>query len=119
MLSDPQSFDTAADAAVSLPAVSRGENRSVYLSADGKIKLTISHQYGNRIRRMIRIDESQVAADPLTAVNQEVSASIYIVIDEPLWGFSDAELLDVWTGLYGLLNASSHAAMIKVIAGES
>lgn len=73
--------------------VSSSERKSVYRTADEGEQLTISHQETkNRTRHMVRVDSRVVAADPLTAENEYKSAGIYIVIDEPEFGFSDAEL---------------------------
>jgi len=67
--------------------------RSEYSEADEEFKLTISHQESkNRTRRMIRIDQRVVAADPLTSVNEYKDLGVYLVIDEPEYGFSDAEI---------------------------
>jgi hypothetical protein len=41
---------------------------------------------------MIRVDQRVVAADPLTSVNEYKSLGVYVVIDEPEYGFSDTEI---------------------------
>lgn len=67
--------------------------RSEYLEDDETYKLTISHQEsGSRTRRMVRLDHRVVAADPLTSVNEYKTLGVYIVIDEPEYGFSDTEI---------------------------
>lgn len=67
--------------------------RSEYATADEDFKMTISHQQsGNRTRRMARADQRKVAADPLTSVNEYKSLGVYLVIDEPEYGFSDTEI---------------------------
>lgn len=67
--------------------------KSEYLTADEEFKLTISHQSSkNRTRRMVRVDQRVVAADPLTAVNEYKSLGVYLVVDEPEYGFSDTEI---------------------------
>lgn len=97
--SDPQSV-TIDTVPISLPRISSNDTRSVYQNADGDHRLTISHQAsGNRKRRMVRIDKTVVAADPLTSVNQSMGLGVYLVIDEPAFGFADADIHDVVAGL--------------------
>lgn len=67
--------------------------RSEYATADEEVKMTISHQESKgRTRRMVRVDSRVVAADPLTAQNEYKSLGVYIVIDEPEFGFADADI---------------------------
>jgi hypothetical protein len=115
MLADPQSI-TVNSVAQSLPTVSRGSDTSTYRSADEAYSFTISHQYGKRRRRLISLDHKKVAADPLSAVNAQVSAGFRVVIDEPLFGYSDAELKDILLGLTAWLTSAN---VLKVVAGES
>jgi hypothetical protein len=120
-LSDPSSV-TISGTTTTLPRVSTGDRKAVYQSGDETITLTVSHlpTKGKGWRRMVRIDTSKIAADPFeTDVNNEVSMSAYVVIETPSDGFSPTEALAVWKGLSGLLTASSDAAMIKVLGGES
>lgn len=115
---DPQSI-TIAGVTTPLPRVNSGNNGSEYLSSDGLLKLSASSAYGRRIRRVLRVDKTKVAADPLTSNNTEVSSSIYLVVDEPKWGFTNQELLDVYTGFNSLYTATSHALITKLLGGES
>lgn len=90
--------------------------KSEYKTADEVYKFVISHQEsGKRVRHMVRIDKRVVAADPLTATNDYKSLGMYIVIDEPEYGFTDAEVNFVKTGL---LAWASDANVLKVLAGE-
>jgi hypothetical protein len=41
---------------------------------------------------MIRVDQRVVAADPLTSVNEYKNLGVYLVIDEPEYGFTDTEI---------------------------
>lgn len=67
--------------------------RSEYQEADEEFKMTISHQETkSRTRRMIRIDQRVVAEDPLSSVNEYKDLGVYLVIDEPEYGFTDAEI---------------------------
>lgn len=113
---DPQSVTINA-VAQSLPRTSTGASESVYTKADGTVKLRISHQIAkSRTRRMIRLDQTKIAADPLTAVNSQLSASVYIVIDEPKIGFDDAELDYLVDALVGWLTSGNIA---KALGSET
>jgi hypothetical protein len=99
---DPQTITVNSVAKVCARVKSDGY-RSEYLSPDEEFKMTISHQEsGSRTRRMVRVDQRVVAADPLTSVNEYKSLGIYLVIDEPEYGFTDAvidyvvQALTVW-----------------------
>lgn len=90
---DPQSITVNA-IAQSLARVKSDGYRSEYAKADDTFRLTISHQESKsgRIRRMARVDHKVVAADPLSSENEYKSTGVYLVIDQPEFGFSDAEI---------------------------
>lgn len=84
--------------------------RSEYLTADEEFKMTISHQESKtRTRRMVRMDQRVVAADPLTSVNEYKSLGAYLVIDEPEYGFTDAEIDNLVQGLLTWLSSANVA----------
>lgn len=119
MLADPQSVTISA-VANSLPAVSRGVNTSTYKKDDGLLGLSISHQYGKRTRRTVRIDHSKIAADPLvSSQNIKYSMSAYLVIDVPITGYTVAEAKAIIDGFTTYLTASSSAKVTSVLGGES
>jgi hypothetical protein len=89
---DPQSITVNA-VAQSMPRVKTADARSEYLKADGSLKLTISHQdLKNRFRRMARVDQRVVAADPLSSENEYKNLGVYLVVDQPEYGFTAAEI---------------------------
>lgn len=91
-LSTPQTV-TIDTVVTDLHRVLDDKSQSVYKSADGNTTLTVSHQESkNRFRRMVRLDRRVIAADPLTAQNAYQTESQYLVIDEPITGFTDASL---------------------------
>lgn len=93
--------------------VSSGDKRSVYSTSDEEFKLTISHQESkSRTRRMVRIDQRVVAADPLTSVNEYKSTGVYMVIDEPEYGFSDTEIDYLVQGLCDFLTTANVTAVL-------
>lgn len=120
MLADPQSVTPTGGSAVSLPAIGRGENQSVYQSADGNTKLTVSHTYGKRNRYQVRLDFAKIAADPLiSAQNIKYSMSAYLVMDTPITGFTAAEAMAQVGGLLAYLSASTNAKVTSVLGGET
>lgn len=90
--------------------------RSEYLSADEGLKMVISHQeVKGRTRRMIRLDQRVIASDPLTSVSEYKSLGVYLVIDEPEYGFSDSVIDTVVQGLKAYL---SSANVIKICTNQ-
>ncbi len=119
MFSDPQSVTINA-VAVSLPRVSSGENSGSYKSADGNVDMQISHQYGRRSRRRIRLHHQKVAADPLsTGYNKSYDMAMTVVIDTPDIGYTATEAKQVVDALVAYLSASSGANVTKLLGGES
>lgn len=116
MLSDPQSLTIHA-VTTSVPRVSADNQSAIYSSADGNVQFTVSHQLSKkRMRHLVRIDQRIIAADPLTAVNVQQKAAVYMVIDEPEVGFTDAQL----TYLVQALKAwATDANVAKVLGLES
>lgn len=116
MFTDPQSVTINA-VPYSMPRVSSDGTKALYSEATESLKMTISHQESKgRQRHMIRLDRRVVAADPLTAVNAYKSCGVYLVIDEPEFGFSDAELDYIVQGFKTWL---STANVLKVCGSES
>jgi len=101
---------------ITMVAVSRGDMRSRYASPDNTLNLTVSHSIAKRIRRLYRLDFEKVSADPFTpALNIQVRASAFIVLDEPKRGFDRDEMSNLLVRLVAsvLDNASAF------VAGES
>ncbi|DAD50194.1 TPA_asm: coat protein [ssRNA phage Gerhypos.4_3] len=116
---DPQTVTISA-VTTPLPRTSVGDDESEYKSGDGLITLSASHQYGKRIRRMLRLDTSKVTTDPFRpSENVKVSMSCYMVFDLPPAGYTAAEALAVYTGFKGQYTASTDALITKLLGGES
>nr|QDH89558.1 MAG: hypothetical protein H2Rhizo31977e5871_000002 [Leviviridae sp.] len=92
--------------------------KSQYLTADNLLSEVVSHQVNSKRRTMIRLDQTKVAADPLTAVNKSLVGSVYTVFDFPLWGFSTADKIALFTALNGQLTASTNALLTRIVNGE-
>jgi len=117
---DPQSV-TLATVAQSLPRTSSEPNKGTYTKDDGNLKLTVSHAYGKRTRRVLRLDHAKVAADPLLAsTNVRLTASVYLVVDTPPgYGYSVADAKSIVDALTGYLTASSGARATQFLGGEN
>lgn len=116
---DPQSVTINA-VANSLPRTSSGVNLGAFTKDDGLVRLSVSHSYGKRNRRVIRLDHSKIAADPLLAgVNVKAAMSCYMVMDVPVTGYTLAEAKQVVDGLVLFLTTSTGANVTKVLGGES
>lgn len=119
MFSDPQSV-TISGTAVSLPRVSSETNKGVFRSNDNYVVETVSHQYGKRTRRMLRLDHSKITPDPFVSTQNNLSSfSFYIVTNAPLVGYTVAEQKAVIDGFIAQLNASSGALLTKFLGGEN
>jgi hypothetical protein len=117
--SDPQTITINA-VAQTLPRTSSGINQGAFATSDGAYKESISHTYGNRTRRVLRLDASKVAADPLNPTqNKPYSMSAYLVVDIPTFGYSVTEQKQVVDGLVAYLAATSGAKVTQLLGGES
>jgi len=130
MFSDPITLTPGAlfDAgAVSLPRVSQSGSISVYqagplsVNAGSLLKVTASHSYGRRTRRVLRLDYADNAGSTLVSgTTAPRSMSCYVVFDIPNNGaFTNAGQLQLLNGLKGTWSASTDAIMTKVLNGES
>jgi hypothetical protein len=121
-LTDPQKFKEVAGTEVTAPRVSSGDFKSVYETSDGLNKLTLSTttSSSNRKRHLVRIDVEKLTTNIYEeSKKQSVSASVYLVIDRPVAGYTVAEMKKLVEGLVGLLSATSYSVTEKVLGGES
>lgn len=121
MYSDPQSL-TINGSAVTLPRTASGVDNGGFTAADGNVKMTVSHQYGKRARRTVRIDHKKIVPDELlTSVSKQVSTSVYVVVDAPLVGYNGAEQKQIIDALAAWLAAGTGAAnnALRLVGGES
>lgn len=113
---DPQSI-TIAGVASSLPRTSTSGSKSVYTKADQNLSLVISHQEsGSRINSLARYDQRIVAADVLTAENQFQTATVKVIVERPIVGFTNTQIKDLVAGAFAALNA---AAIDKIYGMET
>lgn len=117
-LADPQSVTIGS--AVSLPRVSIQGYESVYQAADRTVTEKVSHQpSAKRTRSVMRVDKTVIAADPLTSLNGSYTGSCYVVMDFPIVGFTTTDRINIVTGLFTQLTATSNAVLTKLIGLES
>ena len=115
MLADPQSVTINA-VAVSLPRTNQGPTVNTYTSADGNTTMiTKQNITASRFRREVRLSQKKVAADPISGLNKELGTSVYLVVDEPRSGFSDAENGYLIDALKAWLTSANYN---KVLGGE-
>jgi len=115
MLADPQSVTVNA-VAISLPRTQLGATQNVYTSADGlTVMTTRQNKTAERFRREVRISQQKVAADPISTLNKQIGVSVYLVIDEPRWGFTDTEIGYLIDALKAWSSSTNYN---KVLAGE-
>lgn len=117
-LADPQSITLGS--AISLGRSQDDGPTSVYRSADLTVLETATSQLtkGGRIRSSLRVDRSIVAADPISAANVQQTGTIYVVFDFPKFGFSQADKIQLFTGLNAQLTASSNLVLTKLLSLE-
>jgi len=117
---DPQSV-TINSVAQTLPRISSGVNAGVFQKDDTTVKLSVNHSYGvQRTRRVIRLDHSKIAADPLMgSVNIRLGMSAYLVVDTPVTGYTVAEAKQIVDALTAYLTASSGARTTQLLGGEN
>jgi len=91
------------------------------VSPGNVLKVSASHQYGKRTRRVLRCDYSDNAASTLiTGTTSPRSISTYVVFDVPNAGqFSVADQAALFNGLKGLWSAATDTVLLKLLAGES
>lgn len=123
MFADPQSVTVNA-VAQTLARVGITDKEGRFAKDDGSYTLRIgqtkqSTKSGQRNRRLIRLDNRKVAADPLTADhNLEYTMGVYLVADIPAVGYTVAEAKLVIDGFLAYLTASSGAKVTQLLGGE-
>jgi membrane-bound inhibitor of C-type lysozyme len=109
----PQSV-TVDSVATDLHRVIDEKTASTYSSADKTLEMRISHQETkSRTRHLVRLDKTVVATDPLSAESAYQKAGVYIVIDEPIFGFDDADLDDLTDALKAWLSTANITALLS------
>jgi len=117
--SDPQSV-TVSGTAISLPRTSSGPSTGGFTSSDGLTQMVVSHQYGKRYRRMLKLTQSKISADPLVpSQNVKSTQSVWLATDTPVNGFTVAESKALVDALVAYLSASTGARVTQLLGGEN
>lgn len=117
--SDPQTVTINAVAQVM--ARTDQDPQGVFITSDSLVKETIGQQNSgaNRLRRLIRLDHSKIAANPFdSTLNAKYNMAVYVVVDVPAVGYTVTEQKYVTDGFMAYLTASSGAVMLKLLGGE-
>lgn len=123
--SDPQDLKVVTStvrgaSSFTLPRTSSAADFGQFKSSDGYTSFTISHQYAKRYRRVARLDVKAIVADPLlVGVNSLQSMSVYLVVDSPQSGFTQAVQKQYVDNLCDWLTNNSYANTVKLLGGES
>lgn len=116
---DPQSVTINA-VAQSLPRVSTEKDSGTFRKDDSNVELVVSHSYGRRTRRLLKLTHRKIAADPLlSGTNVQYSMSVSVVIDHPVVGYSVAEQKQIVDAITAYLTASSGARATQLLGGEN
>lgn len=114
---DPQTLTLNA-VAQTLPRVSSSGASSTYSKDDGTVRMVVSHSLGKRNRRLLRVEHSKISADVFTAAQTRFNANVYVVVDAPVSGYTNAEIKQIVDALTAYLTASSGANVSKLLGGE-
>lgn len=116
---DPQSVTINA-VAQSLPRTASGVNSGAFTKDDGNVSLTVSHTYGKRTRRLLRLNHQKIAADPLiSAQSIRYGMGVSLIVDTPVTGYTVSEAKQIVDALVAYLSASSGARITQLLGGEN
>lgn len=103
-----------------LPRTSSERNAGGFTSPDGSISMSVSHTYGRRTRRVIRLNHSKISADVLIPTqNVKSNMSTYLVADVPVNGYTTVEAKAVVDALVAFLTATSGSKVTQLLGGEN
>lgn len=117
---DPQTF-TINTVGYPLARLGFGDNSGTFGSADGATKLSISHSYKKRVRRVVRIDTNGTASDPLiSGLLVPTTASYYLVCDTPKLGIDiDAQSVQLRALVEYVAGATNADFITPFLGGQS
>jgi hypothetical protein len=97
-----------------------GPDNGLFREDDTENKLSISHTYGKRVRRLARLDNQVTTTDLLDpSINTLYTMACHLVVDVPTVGYSIASQKQVVDGFVAWLSASSGANITKLLGGEA
>lgn len=105
--------------AKSLDRTGSGIDTSAYSTGDRAYRVNVSHSYGKRTRRMVKMIHDSLVANPLVSgQNIAQTVSVHLVVDSPP-GYDTTLLKQDVDGYVTWLAANSGAIVTKLLAGES
>lgn len=106
-LSDPQSLTIDGDV-VTLPRTGMTQNTGSFGDATGDFSLVASNsRNATRQRQMLKLTNQKVVPDPyVPATNVPTSASVHIVFDRPITGYTADEMLKLVEGFVATLDTA-------------
>lgn len=118
-LEDPQSVTTTATHV--LPRIYKAQGVGTFVSPNSDLSLEVRPgvTQAGRNRKVVALSDSKVFTDPATALPGRVSASVTLVIDTPMAGFTDEDTEKLTLGVLTWLTASTNKNLKKVVAGEN
>lgn len=70
------------------------DKKGVFKTSDELQEFVVSQNASaGRFRREVRLNQTKIAVDPISTLNKQVSTSVFLVVDEPRVGFTNAELV--------------------------
>jgi hypothetical protein len=119
MFADPQTITINA-VPITLPRTGSALDSGTFTKDDAAYKESISHAYGKRTRRTIRLDAKKLAPDVMDgSLNVPYTMAVYCVVDVPTVGYTLTEQKQICDGFLAYLTASSGAKVAQFLGGES
>lgn len=120
MFAEPITITVNAVAQV-LNRTGTGVNLGNFAKDDSLVKLSMAHTLGKSFnQRVIKLDRTQTVADPLaTGIYTNVTDSVWLVTRTPVVGLTVTQQKNLTDGFLTYLQASSGAALTKLLGGES
>lgn len=117
-LADPQSITVGS--ATSLARILTGTQDASYSNADNTIVLRVSHTVNkNRKLSLVSLSRKKTVTDDITDMKSQAVATLNLTFIRPITGFTEAELLELSTGVTGWGTASTNANFKAVLALQS
>lgn len=118
MFADPQTITVNA-IAKSLVRTGTGVDTGGFATSDRAFRLSVSHDYKRRTRRLVKMTHDSLVASPLiSGQNINQSVAVHLVVDSPA-GYDVTLLKQDVDGFVAWLAATSGANVTKLLGGES
>lgn len=117
---DPQSI-TISGVASSLPRTASGVGTGSFNTSDNALVMDVRHLPSKtRTSRTVGITIKKYVSDPLRpADNVPVQATVRLVVNQPVQGFTPADLEAALVGFFANLTASTNTNIKKLLGGEA